>query len=426
MNKRKIAAIILAGAMSILFTACGGESHNLEYIGGIPATCTGSGIRQHWRCIDCGALFLDGEGNQKLSSAEVPALGHNYSELVTTPSTCTEQGEALRVCRRCGDEENIELSVGGHLFHSYRTANATCIEEGKEERVCINCGKTEIIVIPVTAHVFNRNNECTSCGLHCIPSEGLIYSLVIENGLAAGYSVSGGTASGNIVIPYYYNTQPVIAIEDESFRGRDIKGFVSYAPLRSIGSRAFENCTSLSAIIFPDTLQKIGEYAFRGCTALAEIKIPDSVTEIGAYAFYACSQVESIHIGDKVSYLGRSAFYLMQNLKSITVAENNSTFSGEGNCLIERSSQALLLGSAQSIIPVGVESIGANAFLSCMGLKSIVIPSSVKSIGDFAFRDCIYLEEIVYEGTEAEWNVIPKGNQWNLYTSENFHVRFMK
>ena len=51
----------------------------------------------------------------------------------------------------------------------------------------------------------------------------------------------------------------------------------------SIGSDAFEYCTSLTSVTIPESVTRIGDDAFGWCAGLTSITIPDSVTRIGYF-----------------------------------------------------------------------------------------------------------------------------------------------
>ena len=71
------------------------------------------------------------------------------------------------------------------------------------------------------------------------------------------------------------------------------------------------------------------------------------------------------------------------------------------------------MGCKNTIIPIGVISIGSYAFDACYGLTSVTIPSSVTSIGNYAFRMCTGLTSI-----KAEWaEPLTIGRNVFLYTS---------
>ncbi len=78
--------------------------------------------------------------------------------------------------------------------------------------------------------------------------------------------------------------------------------------ITSLSDGCFENCTSLTSVVLPNSLETIGKHAFRGCTALRGIRIPDSVSRIGIEAFYGCSALEAIALSDSVTYIGPGAF----------------------------------------------------------------------------------------------------------------------
>lgn len=159
--------------------------------------------------------------------------------------------------------------------------------------------------------------------------------------------------TGNVVIP-----------ESVTYNGK------TYS-VTSIGSSAFEYCSSLTSITIPNSVTSIGSSAFYGCSRLTSVTIPYSVTSIDSYAFYNCSGLTSVNI--PVTDL--AAFC---NNKIVTLINNKI---GKPIRLIDAEGKEI----KEFIIPNSVTSIGSSAFYNCSGLKSITIPNSVTYIGESAF-----------------------------------------
>ncbi len=157
--------------------------------------------------------------------------------------------------------------------------------------------------------------------------------------------------------------------------------------LTSIGSYAFEGCSSLTSIEIPSGVTSIGNDAFSNCRSLTNIEIPSSVTSIGDYAFMNCSSLTSIEIPSSVTSIGERAFYYCRSLTSIE-------------------------------IPSSVTSIGYGAFQNCSSLTSIEIPSSVTSIGNYAFSNCSKLSTITVKATTPPTlgsSAIPSNDVTKIY-----------
>ena len=56
------------------------------------------------------------------------------------------------------------------------------------------------------------------------------------------------------------------------------------------------------------SVTSIGSDAFDGCSGLTSITFPNSVTSIGDYAFYMCKGLTSITIGSGIQYIFEGAF----------------------------------------------------------------------------------------------------------------------
>ena len=129
----------------------------------------------------------------------------------------------------------------------------------------------------------------------------------------------------------------------------------------SIGSPAFSN-RQLTSIVIPNSVITIGMGAFTS-NKLTSIVIPSSVTTIDDY----------------------NPFY-KNPFESICVDSNNPIYNSRdnSNAIIETSSNKLIQGSKNTVIPNSVTAIGDYAFNS-LGITNITIPDSVTAIGNSAF-----------------------------------------
>lgn len=197
----------------------------------------------------------------------------------------------------------------------------------------------------------------------------------------------------------------------------------------TLQSNTFERCSGLTSITIPSSLTNIGSNAFKDCTGLATIivdgansrydsrencnaiietsnnsliagckntVIPNSVTSIGNNAFYNCSGLTSLTIPGGVTSIGSGAFNNCNGLVSIVVEAGNSKYDSRENCnaIIESSTNSLLVGCKNTVIPNSVTSIGENVFYNCSGLTSISIHSGMKSIGYCSICGCSDLTDV--------------------------------
>ena len=224
--------------------------------------------------------------------------------------------------------------------------------------------------------------------------DGIYYNLITKAKIAKVTRNPNGY-SGDIVIPstVTYNSvdYDVKEIEGSAFSG--YSGLTSIDILdgvTSIGNRAFEGCSSLTSVSIPNTVTIIEPWAFINCSGLTSIDIPNSVTSIGMSAFSGCTGLTSITIPSSVTSIDGSVFAGCSSITSISVDSENTVYNSLNNCnaIIETSSNTLIIGCKNTIIPSSVTSIGGNAFSGCSGLTSIDIPDGVTSIGEGAFSNC--------------------------------------
>ena len=157
--------------------------------------------------------------------------------------------------------------------------------------------------------------------------------------------------------------------------------------------------------VIPDTTLVIGEKAFEGCDDIESVIIPRSVTKIVSCAFYKCMNLKEVIIPVSVTKIDCLSFADCSKLESIIVEEGNPKYDSRNNCnaIMETSTNTLVLGCKNTIIPDTTLVIGKNAFEGCYDLESIIIPRSVLKIGDRAFHNCSDLKKVIILNPKTEY-----------------------
>ena len=161
------------------------------------------------------------------------------------------------------------------------------------------------------------------------------------------------------------------------------------------------NDLEITELVIPNTVDSIHAYVFWGYSSLSSVTIPNSVESIGKQAFWKCSSLTSVTIPKSVTSIGEWAFGYCSALTSIGIEEGNTVYDSRENCnaIIETTSNTLISGCSNTIIPNSVTSIGNSAFYACSSLTSLTIPNSVTSIEKFAFYGCSALDTIHVEAS---------------------------
>ena len=212
-------------------------------------------------------------------------------------------------------------------------------------------------------------------------------------------------------------------IGKEMFYRSKLKSVVIPASVETIEAAAFMGCSSLATVTFEkgSQLKTIGggyssyypNYygAFADCTALTSIEIPASVETIEAAAFMRCSKLATVTFekGSQLKTIGGdySSYYYgvfsdCTALKSIEIPASVETI--EAAAFNKCSSLATVTfekGSQLKTIGGGYYSSSYSyyygAFLDCTALTSIEIPASVETIEATAFKGCSSLATVTFE-----------------------------
>ena len=159
--------------------------------------------------------------------------------------------------------------------------------------------------------------------------------------------------------------------------------------LKTIGNNAYYRCTSLTSIEIPASVETIEKKAFMHCSSLATVtfeKGSQLKTIAGdSYdgAFSDCSSLTSIEIPASVETIGKEAFKRCSSLATVT---------------FEKGSQLKTIGGGYSSSShFGTYSDYYGAFSDCTALTSIEIPASVETIEATAFKRCSKLTTVTFE-----------------------------
>lgn len=217
--------------------------------------------------------------------------------------------------------------------------------------------------------------------------------------------------------------------------------------LISIGSSAFSGCSSLTDIVFPDTVEIINEWAFYECKSLKtaelppqltalhksafsrcetleQITLPDTLTEIGPWAFSNCEKLQKIDIPARITRISESTFSFCKELQEVHLPPQLTAIEDTAFLYCEKMKTITL--------PETVTELGENAFYNCASLTEITIPAQTQRIGTTAFFGCKKLRKIhvlaekppvlgknAFEGIPLNTEITVPAGSLDIYRQEN-------
>ena len=316
---------------------------------------------------------------------------------------------------------NTLITIGEEMFYQSKLktvvipANATTIGNSAFEQ----CASLISIDIPANVETIGTAafKGCSSLTTVTFEKESQLKTI------SGGYSnpnyygvFSDCTALTSIKIPASVKT-----IEEAAFKGCSSLATVTFekgSQLKTIGgdsysSGAFSDCTALTSIEIPASVETIEAAAFKGCSSLATVtfeKGSQLKTISGDYStgstsnysgvFSDCTALKSIEIPASVETIEAAAFKGCSSLATVT---------------FEKGSQLKTISGDYS---TGSTSNYSGVFSDCTALKSIEIPASVETIEVVAFKGCSSLITVTFE----------KGSQLKIigggFRSGSYHGAF--
>ena len=206
-------------------------------------------------------------------------------------------------------------------------------------------------------------------------------------------------AQGKLIVPSFINGKAVVGIRANGFyECTGVTGLILPDTVEYIDVNAFEGCEKLTRVRWSAGLRKINTGAFDR-TGLETLVLPEGVTFLGANAF-GHAKLKSVSLPSTVAKMTESneksdanPFAFCENLEEIYVAEGNKAYKSDGNCVMRREDNTLVAGCKASKIPSYTEHIGRSAFQGA-ALESVALPEGVTSIEDYAFARNDRLKEI--------------------------------
>ena len=407
----------------------------------IPAVLTSLSARVFANCTKLTTVELNGILHTIGGSAFVNCV--SIVDFGFTENIQTIDGHAFAGCvslSKLNFNANLK-TIGAGAFKDCKSITAITISDNVDEiglGAFEGCSSVENITIPFIGNKKDSDENAHFGFIFGAPENWLLDEngekvelLAPDNRSYVPYTLANVVINGEAVL------------KANAFAGCDSIVTVKLpATLVAVEENAFAECTSLSAVYFPN-LEKWCRIAFETYVSnplayanelyidanadgnytadelLKTLTVPAAITEILPYTFYGASEISEIVIHGGVQSIGKSAFAHCTALSKVTVLEN-SVLSNVGSlafagcesiesvaiaavsdwCRIEfgdifanplyYADSLCVAGSALTdlVVPAGIYGVNSYAFANCDFLASITISEGLQFIGSYSFYDC--------------------------------------
>lgn len=295
----------------------------------------------------------------------------------------------------------------------------------KNERTVIGIRRGTTAVKAIyqgTAMIWPEQNDVTRLHFTLTSNltEKLRFAQSAENAISVDWGdgsspeTAAGTAATINNSPYYevsmshtYNQAGNYIIEMTADVGTHWIAGNGYLSFLDVDDEKSNTSPELTAVSLGNSCVGLSAFAFQNCTSLTDFVIPDTVTTISDNpsfnsAFDGCTSLERLYIGAGLSSVDARSFYGCTSLREITVSPANTYFKSIGGVLCSADGQTLVAFPANLrsayIVPESIRIIGHNAFYSNNKITSVDLVN-VTEIKDYAFYQCTNLTNINLSNT---------------------------
>lgn len=329
----------------------------------IPATVTEIGNDAFKKCPLTGIALPTG-----LTKIGGGAFLESALQSIVIPDTVTTiEGNAFK---GCASLSRVTLSKALKTMGEGAFGNCTSLTTVEIPASLESCGTYGPWGGGVFAGCTNMKTATFEAGITRIPS-GVFHSASIEY-ITIPNTVTeiGGSAFEKCPLPSITIPEGVQKIGGGAFLETGLKSVVIPDTVTAIDGNAFKGCQSLAQVTLSKNLKTMSEGVFGNCTALTSIEIPASLESCANYGPW-----------------GGSVFAGCTNLKTAIIAEGSTHIAG---CVFHNSSVENV------IVPDTVTEIRGGAFENCKQLTRITLPDHITKMDVSVFRNSpvtLYLKE---------------------------------